>query len=210
MKAEDAIKLRQEILTIDSWSDGKLTASPNAGKIKNNYELTGKNSSDKTKAICEKMFIDENISSFALPKVIHSSMFSKTSKGMGYGLHFDSGYMGVNRCDLSFTLFLSEPSEYTGGELSLEMPPEKRDIKLNAGEIVIYPTKYFHEVKTVKKGERVVCVGWIQSKVSSHEERSYLYNLKVTANHLIKTHGPSKATNNLFLIYYELLKKFAN
>ena len=156
MTKDDAMNLRKDILAIDSWKDGKLTALGKAKSIKNNLELTG---DKKSNEVIQKLFKDNVVNTFALPKYIHNVMFSQATEGMGYGLHFDAAYMAQYRTDLSFTLFLSEPDEYEGGELCLEMPPEKKTIKLNAGEVLIYPTKYFHEVKKVTKGERVVSVG---------------------------------------------------
>ena len=93
---------------------------------------------------------------------------------MYYGSHVDSAYTLQGRRDYSFTIFLNNPDEYDGGELILQIPPEQRVIKLEAGSIIVYPTKYLHEVRQVTKGERVVCVGWIESYIKNDEERSIL------------------------------------
>ena len=42
----------------------------------------------------------------------------------------------------------------------------EKEFKLNAGEIIIYPSTYLHSVKKIKNGERLVCVGWIESYVN--------------------------------------------
>ena len=78
---------------------------------------------------------------------------------MYYGLHIDTPYIAIWRRDFSFTIFLSKPDEYEGGELILYIPPETKKIKLNQWDIVIYPLKYLHEVKEVTRGERMVYVG---------------------------------------------------
>ena len=93
---------------------------------------------------------------------------------MFYGPHVDIALIGGKRRDLSFTIFLNDKKDYNGGELILYIPPERRTIKLNAGDIIIYPTKYIHEVKEVTEGERMVCVGWVQSEINNDEDRDIL------------------------------------
>ena len=105
-------------------------------------------------------------------------LFSRTSVGMYYRTHIDLSLTYSGRRDYSFTLFLSNPADYDGGELVLNIPPERKSIKLEAGSLVIYPTKYLHEVKQVTKGERLVCVGWIESLIKNDDEREMLSNIK--------------------------------
>ena len=78
------------------------------------------------------------------------------------------------------------------------MPPEKKQIKLNPGEMIIYPTKYLHEVKEVTEGERMVCVGWIQSQIASNEDRESICLVKQGLNEIIHTHGASPSTMKIF------------
>ena len=40
---------------------------------------------------------------------------------------------------LNYQLILNQPNEYTGGELILNISPEKKSIKLQAGEMIVYP-----------------------------------------------------------------------
>ena len=68
---------------------------------------------------------------------------------MYYGRHVDEVYSSEGRRDYSFTIFLNNPNDYDGGELVLNIPPENKAIKLDAGSIIIYPTKYVHEVREV-------------------------------------------------------------
>ena len=71
-------------------------------------------------------------------------------------IHSSSG-----RSDLSFTISLTDKSTYE--EEAEEMNSEK-EFK-QCGEIIIYPSTYLHSVKEIK-GERLVCIGWIESYVS--------------------------------------------
>ena len=90
------------------WEDGKQTAGKLAAKVKNNLQL--RRDSDLSKKfsglITKKIIRNELIKSFALPKKVHGTTFSKSSVGMKYGRHIDNPYMSSGRADLSFTIFL--------------------------------------------------------------------------------------------------------
>ena len=161
------------------WEDGVNTATGKAKKIKKNLQLTRgetykKYSENITKAIKNNSYIKN----YAFPNKIFQILFSRTGVGMFYGPHVDLALTEGGRRDLSFTIFLNDKNEYKGGELILYIPPEKRQIKLNAGDIIIYPTKYLHEVKQVTEGERMVCVGWIESQIISDDDREIISSLK--------------------------------
>src|SRR5215831_8477531 len=49
-----------------------------------------------------------------------AALFSRYEKNMHYGSHVDDALMDGMRTDVSFTLFLSEPTSYDGGELTIE------------------------------------------------------------------------------------------
>ena len=104
------------------WEDGKKTAGNHAAKEKNNKQLDRESLiSKKYAGLIEKKILNNIlIKSFALPKRIHGTMFSKSTKGMKYGRHIDNAFMSSGRSDLSFTMFLSEKDKYTGGALSIE------------------------------------------------------------------------------------------
>ena len=157
------------------WEDGKQTAGRHAAELKNNLQLKRDiNLSKKlSKLIIKKILSNDLIKSFALPKKIHGTMFSKSKSGMKYGSHIDNPFMSSGRADLSFTIFLSSRENYDGGELSIESFNSDKKFKLDAGEIIIYPSTYLHSVDEVIAGERLVFIGWIESYVKSIEEREY-------------------------------------
>ena len=161
------------------WEDGKLTAGKHAAKEKYNLQL--RRDSDLSikfsGLITKKILSNELIKSFALPKKIHGTIFSKSTSGMKYGRHIDNAYMSSGRADLSFTVFLSSEDKYEGGALSIENLNSEEKFKLSAGEIIIYPSTYLHSVEEVLDGERLVFIGWIESYVKSIEEREYLLSL---------------------------------
>ena len=165
------------------WENGKQTAGKHAAEVKNNLQLKKDlNLSKKlSKLIIKKILSNDLIKSFALPKKIHGTMFSKSKSGMKYGSHIDNPFMSSGRADLSFTIFLSSKENYDGGALSIESFNSEKKFKLEAGEIIIYPSTYLHSVEEVITGERLVFIGWIESYVKSIEEREYLFYLYAEA-----------------------------
>ena len=194
------------------WEDGKRTAGEHAAKVKNNLQL--KRDSDLSKSlsklITKKILSNEIIKSFALPKKIHGTIFSKSKKGMKYGQHIDNPYMSSGRADLSFTIFLSNKEDYKGGYLSIESFNSEEKFKLNAGEIIIYPSTYLHSVEEVIDGERLVFIGWIESYVKSIEEREYLFDLDAAARSLLAKYGRSEEVDLIFKSYSNLLKRLGS
>ena len=190
------------------WEDGKNTAGSHASKVKNNLQLKRKSDISKKLSLIvkQKILNDVLIKSFSLPKHIHGIMFTKSLKRMGYGRHIDNAYMSSGRADLSFTIFLSEKSQYEGGELLIENLTSENKFKLNKGEIIIYPSTYLHSVKEVLNGERIVCVGWIESYIKSIEEREYLFDLDAGARSLLAKHGRSDELDLIFKSYSNLLR----
>ena len=190
------------------WENGKNTAGSLASKVKNNLQLNRNSEvSKKLSLLIRKNILnDDLIKSFTLPKHIHGITFTKSLKGMRYGSHIDNAYMSSGRADLSFTIFLSEKNQYEGGELLVENLTSETEFKLNKGEIIIYPSTYLHSVKEVLFGERIVCIGWIESYIKSIEEREYLFDLDAGARGLLAKHGRSDELDLIFKSYSNLLR----
>jgi len=191
-----------------NWEDGKKTAGSHATLVKNNLQLNRNSEVSKkySQLIRNKILSNPLIKSFALPKTIHGIMFTKSSENMHYGRHIDNPYMSSGRSDLSFTLSLTKKDLYKGGELIIETMNSEEKFKLNAGEIIIYPSSYLHAVNQVNNGERLVCVGWIESYVKSTEKREYLFDLDAGARSLLAKHGRSDELDLIFKSYSNLLR----
>ena len=194
------------------WEDGKQTAGKNAAEVKNNLQLKRDiNLSKKlSKLIIKKILSNDLIKSFALPKKIHGTTFSKSKSGMKYGSHIDNPFMSSGRADLSFTIFLSTKENYDGGTLSIESFNSEKKFKLEAGEIIIYPSTYLHSVEEVIAGERLVFIGWIESYVKSIEEREYLFDLDAAAKSLLAKYGRSDEVDLIFKSYSNLLRRLGS
>ena len=194
------------------WEDGKKTAGSHASKVKNNLQLNRESeiSIKLSHLIRKKILSNPLIKSFALPKLIHGIMFTKSLNNMKYGRHIDNPFMSSGRSDLSFTISLTDKSEYIGGDLIIEEMNSEKEFKLNEGEIIIYPSTYLHSVKEIKNGERLVCVGWIESYVKSIEEREYLFDMDAGAKGLLTRHGRSDELDLIFKSYSNLLRLLGN
>ena len=192
----------------EDWQDGKKTAGSHAAKVKNNLQLKRECETSKTlsKIITTKILSSPLIKSFSLPKKIHGIMFTKSREGMKYGRHIDNAFMSSGRADLSFTIFINNKDSYQGGELIVENINSENNFKLNSGEIIIYPSTYLHSVREINKGERLVCVGWIESYIKSIEEREYLFDIDAGARSLLTKHGRSDDLDLIFKSYSNLLR----
>jgi len=194
------------------WEDGEKTAGSHASMVKNNLQLNRNNEISKKNAqlVNKKILSSLLIKSFSLSQKIHGIMFTKSSNNMHYGRHIDNPYMSSGRSDLSFTLSLTNKDFYKGGELIIETMNSEDKFKLNAGEIIIYPSSYLHSVSQVDSGYRLVCVGWIESYVKSTEEREYLFDLDAGARGLLAKYGRSDELDLIFKSYANLLRILGN
>jgi len=194
------------------WEDGRKTAGKHAAEVKNNLQLKRESNMSKkfSGLITKKILSNDLIKSFALPKKIHGTIFSKSKIGMRYGRHIDNAYMSSGRADLSFTIFLNCKENYEGGELSIESFNSEEKFKLNAGEIILYPSTYLHSVEEVLNGERLVFIGWIESYVKSIEEREYLFDLDAAARSLLAKYGRSDELDLIFKSYSNILRRLGS
>ena len=176
-----AVQSRIAALT---WRDGKATAGPQAAAVKRNKQAVM--SDPAGKALAERLMplIADNpvVKAAARPRRISPLLVSRTADGGHYGAHIDNAFMGAGdtrmRSDISFTLFLTDPAEYDGGELSIHHAGVTQDVRGAAGELVLYPSTSVHEVRPVTRGTRIVCVGWIESLVPDTARRELLFDLE--------------------------------
>ena len=213
LNSEELEILRKELNKEDlSWEDGKQTAGKHAAKVKNNLQLRKDSDTSKklSRLIIEKILNNDLIKSFALPKKVHGTIFSKSVSGMKYGRHIDNAYMSSGRADLSFTIFLNCKEKYEGGALSIESFNSEQKFKLNAGEIIIYPSTFLHSVEEVITGERLAFIGWIESYVKSIEEREYLFDLDAAARSLLAKYGRLNEVDLIFKSYSNLLRRLGS
>ena len=210
LNEDTASKFAKRLIASDDWVDGKF--SNRGSQVKRNLQLNsaGEDYDEFSNEIINLAENDNIIKNYVFPAKVFNIVFSRTGTGMFYGPHLDAPFLNSGRRDLSFTLFLNEKKDYRGGELILYVPPEKKQIKLNPGEMIIYPTKYLHEVKEVTEGERLVCVGWIESQIPDNEDRESLSMINSGIGEIIRNYGTTNASQSLKIGYNNLFKRLMN
>jgi len=200
------------------WQAGAQTAGSLARQVKSNQQLDDQSplAVELGNGILRRLGTHAGFFSAALPHRIYPPKFNRYIGGGAYGLHVDSALMQVPgtgitvRSDLSATLFLSEPDDYEGGELQIETAFGAQAVKLNAGDMVLYPSGSLHQVTPVTSGARIASFFWIQSLVQDETLRTQLYDL----DQAIQAITPSRDANDpallrLTAVYHNLLRSFS-
>lgn len=145
-----------------SLVDGRSTAGWHAKTVKGNEQVaTSDPTGQAIKAeVTEVLLANSLFQAAARPRLLHSLLISRYGVGMAYGRHVDNALMaGKHRSDLSFTVFLSDPQAYEGGELVIEGADTEQAYKLPAGAAIVYPSTTLHRVNAITQGERWAVVG---------------------------------------------------
>ncbi len=203
-----------DTLSKSNFVDGQTTAGWHAKLVKQNSQLD--TTSPEFKPLQDLVInaLERNLL-FKLaiqPKHIHSLRFSRYEVQMHYGSHTDNALMGGKqffRSDVSFTLFLSSPESYEGGELIIEKPEANLSYKLKAGSIILYPSTFLHRVETVKTGTRLVVVGWIQSLIRDSNKREILLDIDTVRRSIFAKEGKCVEFDLLAKTHANLLRQWA-
>jgi PKHD-type hydroxylase len=167
-----------------AWRDGRATAGAAARAVKQNEQAVMNDQAGRKLRAAIMPVIAENpvVKAAALPRRFSPLIISRTADKGHYGAHVDNALMGKGderlRSDISFTLFLTPPDDYDGGELVIHTAGMTQSIKPAAGTLVLYPASSIHEVRPVTRGERIVCVGWIESLLSDPAQREILFDME--------------------------------
>jgi PKHD-type hydroxylase len=181
--AEDLTAIAERIALLE-WRDGRETAGSVARQVKRNEQAAmdstaGRGLQDEISRILGDHPV---IKAAAQPRRFSPLIISRTGVGGKYGAHVDNALMGRGakrlRTDLSFTLFLTQPADYDGGELVIHAAGTTQEVKGEPGHLVLYPSGSIHEVKPVTRGTRIVCLGWIESLVADAAQREMLFDLE--------------------------------
>ncbi len=170
--------------------DGSSSAGKSAAKVKVNTEIDQNSEMGQqlAKVMVGNLYANQQFKDACLPHKIAQPLFSRYQQGMKYGEHIDDPVMGDQarlRCDIAMTLFISDANEYEGGELSIHTTFGIQNIKLNAGNLILYPASSLHSVNEVTSGERLVGVTWVQSMIADTQKREILYELSQARNELL-------------------------
>lgn len=199
------------------WVDGKATVGSQGAQVKKNRQLpeTSPVGLELGNIILKALVSNPLFFAAALPMRYMPPLFNRYEGGEHYGFHIDGSVRsipGTNlnlRTDLSCTLFLCEPEEYDGGELVVSDTYGEHEVKLPAGDMILYPSSSLHKVEPVTRGARVCSFFWIQSMVADDGKRSMLFELDKNIQQLRDKVGDTPEIVGLTGHYHNLLRQWA-
>jgi PKHD-type hydroxylase len=201
------------------WVDGNVTSGPQSALAKNNRQVPESEPVARQigNLIQDALGASPLFISAALPLKVFPPLFNRYDSGQAFGTHVDNAIRqlrGTNfriRSDLSATLFLSEPEDYDGGELTIEDTYGMQRVKLAAGDMVLYPSTSLHHVTPVTRGARVSSFFWIQSMVRDDGQRTLLFQMDTAIQQLVAELGNADAkVISLTGVYHNLLRRWAD
>lgn len=204
-----ATALRQAAEGLD-FGDGRATAGRFAQTVKANDQALPSPALEAILTTVQTALAASTLfAAVARPKALSRLILSRYRSGQTYGVHVDDAVMQGLRTDLSFTLFLSEPETYEGGALVIEDMFEARAIKLNPGEVILYPSTTLHRVEPVTQGSRLAVVGWVQSLIRDPGQREILFDLDQAVEACFAAEGKSRQFDRLAKTRSNLLRMWA-
>ena len=201
------------------WVDGAATAGEQSRLVKRNAQVREGSAVhvELGDLILDALGRSPLFVSAALPLKTFPPLFNRYAGGDAFGTHIDNAIRPVRgtavrvRTDLSCTLFLTEPEDYDGGELVIEGAFGAQEIKLPAGDMVLYPGSSLHHVTPVTRGARVSSFFWVQSMVRDEAERAMLFDLDQAIQAHAAEHGVGHPmTVRLSGVYHNLIRRFAD
>ena len=200
------------------WVNGKVTAGTLSATVKKNQQLSEEHplTQHLSEIILDSLGQHPLFLSAAIPLEIIPPLFNRYEQHQAFGFHVDNSIRRIRntqqrlRTDLSCTVFLSEPDEYIGGELVVEDTYGFHEIKLPAGDMILYPSTSLHEVTAITSGCRFASFFWVQSMIRDDADRHMLFNLDQSIQNL-RTELGDQHTEVLKLtnMYHNLIRKWA-
>jgi PKHD-type hydroxylase len=202
------------------WEDGRSTAGAQSALVKRNVQLPPDSELARGLGhrIVSALTANPRFIAAAIPLHIFPPLFNRyaAADGHHFGVHVDNAIRGDRltglriRTDLSCTLFLSEPDEYDGGELVIEDTYGSHEVKLPAGDLVLYPASSLHLVTPVSRGTRTASFFWLQSMVRDAYARAMIFDLDGAIQSLVERLGrDDPETVKLTGIYHNLIRYWA-
>jgi PKHD-type hydroxylase len=200
------------------WTDGRATAGFQSAQVKDNAQVPEDHPIARQlgEAIVTRLERTPLFLSAALPLRIFPPLFNRYAGGQAFGTHVDNAIRQVPghgfriRTDLSATLYLSAPEEYEGGELVVEDTYGTQEVKLPAGDMVLYPATSLHRVQPVTRGARIGSFFWIQSMVRDDGARTLLFDMDSAIQALGRDLPDNPAVVSLTGVYHNLLRRWAD
>jgi PKHD-type hydroxylase len=173
LPVDDLRAIRSEVARLP-FEDGQPSAGPWGAGLKHNAQLSKEHGRQLAPMVL-RLLEGPALRQVLIPTSATQPTFNRYEKGGRYGRHVDAAVQGGIRADISYTLFLSDPDEYDGGELCVHQDGQQKAYKESAGSLLAYTSGAAHEVKEVTRGVRYAAVGWIQSGVADDRQRELLF-----------------------------------
>ncbi|MGF6711962.1 PKHD-type hydroxylase [Luteibacter sp. W1I16] len=214
---KDQVAGMRAALDAAEWTDGRQTVGPQGAKVKRNLQLP--DASPLRRELGEVVVAALNrhplYHAATLPLRTLSPRFNRYEGGGEYGFHIDGAVMSTGtgethtRSDISCTLFLSEPEEYEGGELIVSDTYGEHEVKLPAGDAIVYPSSSLHRVAAVTRGARIASFFWVQSMVRDDGARRLLLEMDTAIRTLSASGADQASILQLTGVYHNLLRRWA-
>ena len=204
-----------ELIAQARFVDGKLSAGKAAQRVKNNDEISGDAAQLQrlNNLVMGPLISHPIFQNAALPHRVATPFFARYNTQQHYGEHIDDPVMGPMgqryRSDISITIFLTPAADYQGGELRIHTQFGHQDIKLEAGDAVIYPSSSLHQVMPVVSGTRLVAVTWAQSLIRDPGKRELLYELNLARQSLMAEKPEAQVTKQVDHSYVNLVRMWS-
>ena len=171
----------RELLPQVRFADGRIT-NPDS-TIKQNLQAPQEDTANQRIALIARDALMRfgELRVFAQPRTMARTTVVRYEPGMNYGWHVDEALFPSTppiRSDLSCTVFLNDPSEYDGGELTIQLGAQELAYKLEPGSAILYPSTTIHRVTPVTRGVRIAAITWLQSWVADSNQRELLVQLE--------------------------------
>jgi PKHD-type hydroxylase len=208
------------VLSGTDWVDGKVTAGAQSAGAKHNLQVP--ENAPAARALGDMILTalgqNERFTSSALALRVFPPLFNRYDQGMNFGAHIDNAIRFVKgastpirvRTDMSATLFLTDPADYDGGELVIEDTFGSHNVKLPAGDLVVYSATSRHHVTPVTRGSRWASFFWIQSMIRDEAARAMLFELDNAIQGLRRQVGDSEEVVSLTGLYHNLVRRWAD
>jgi PKHD-type hydroxylase len=215
LTADQVAHMRQRLDAAD-WTDGRETVGAQGARVKRNRQLPDASPlrEELAREVLKALAINPLYHAATLPLRTLPPRFNRYEGGGEYGFHIDGAVMALPngeqlRSDISCTLFLAEPEAYDGGELIVSDTYGEHEIKLPAGDLIVYPSSSLHRVLPVTRGARVAAFFWVQSLIRDDARRRMLFELDTSIQTLTRTGADAAAVLQLTGVYHNLLRQWA-
>lgn len=201
------------------WTDGRETVGAQGAQVKRNEQLpeSSRVRHEQGAKVLAALARNSLYFSACLPLRTLPPRFNLYRGGGQYGFHVDGSVMVLGdaqakqhiRSDISCTLFLCPPEDYEGGELVVSDTYGEHEIKLPAGDAIVYPSSSLHKVTPVTRGTRLASFFWVQSMVRDDAQRRLLFEMDASIETLRRTQANADAVLQLTNVYHNLLRRWA-